>query len=259
VSKGRHLSANALTGVEAAETARSELGLSPTRPIDDLLKLAEMDMGVAVLLHPLGDKGVDGAYRLDRDQPFILDNSSKAPVRQRFTLAHEIGHHRLGHSGRIEQKISFADNDPEEVQANYFAAEFLASSPALERWLQKRSYPQLDLDTLVDLASTFGVSAEMMLIRLETIERLAEAERNQLKQQIEAGDHLRSRFRRPIEDSIELSHEGKPRVPAEIRRRVLRGVDLELVSPEVAAKALRVSRPVLKMMMKTSRVTMSDE
>src|SRR3712207_7408724 len=55
-------------------------------------------------------------------------NGREATTRQRFTLAHELGHVRCGHAPAVDVD-TIADlanrTDPLEVQANAFAAELL--------------------------------------------------------------------------------------------------------------------------------------
>ena len=54
-------------------------------------------------------------------------NTNHPAVRQRFTLAHELGHAVLHHGSKhIDYRRNFsAPDDPREVEANKFAAELL--------------------------------------------------------------------------------------------------------------------------------------
>lgn len=88
-------------------------------------------LGVAVLRWPFKD-GIEGAYTRSEGQALAVVNSLTEYVRQRFTAAHELGHHVLYREG--ESPASFSDIDldapvseplDEETDADAFAAAFL--------------------------------------------------------------------------------------------------------------------------------------
>jgi len=73
--------------------------------------------------------------------PVIVVNSLNAKVRQRFTVAHEIGHHVLHENALYVDKsfaVRFRDSrsslaiNPEEIQANRFAACLLMPEQLVE-------------------------------------------------------------------------------------------------------------------------------
>ena len=77
----------------------------------------------------------DGFTVLYRDVPYIFYSNSVPETRQRFTIAHEIGHIVLGHVG--EGKYTIMNREPapgdsaDETQANQFAARILAPACVL--------------------------------------------------------------------------------------------------------------------------------
>jgi hypothetical protein len=83
--------------VATARQVRDELGLGREGPIPDLLRLVEEVAGVPITVLPL-PAGVAGAYGREDDDAYIFVNSNTYPVRRRFTLAHELGHHALNHA-----------------------------------------------------------------------------------------------------------------------------------------------------------------
>ena len=93
------------------------------------------------------------------------------PTRKRFSLAHELGHHRLGHEPVIDtwEAMYAFDRPPEETQANAFAAEFVAPRAGIERWLEEHAHPPVNLDLVCRLSVLFGLSAESIRYRLATI------------------------------------------------------------------------------------------
>lgn len=62
-----------------------------------------------------------------KDNNTIFVNKFEAPVRQRFTIAHELGHYVLNHSGkpfRISDPNKYLINQHIERLANKFAANY---------------------------------------------------------------------------------------------------------------------------------------
>lgn len=98
----------------------------------------------------------------------ILVNPADSQVRQRFTIAHELGHalmHDERDHHRTEKKYTLTNYRTEEAQANRFAAELLMPSELVTAAFHAGK-------GLEELASAFGVSQTAMRIRLETL-RLA--------------------------------------------------------------------------------------
>ena len=115
-------------------------------------------------------------------------NSSNAPVRQRFTIAHELGHYLL-HPSSAEDlhidsnfEIKFRDDlssqgtDAEEQEANFFAAELLMPRKFLysdiANW-EKFELEDHKFQESVDvLARKYGVSSQAMVFRLANLGQL---------------------------------------------------------------------------------------
>ena len=102
----------------------------------------------------------------------IYYNPTESEIRQRFTLAHELGHHLLGHT---RYKNEYRDNFTEkpdnlfDIEANLFAVEILMPSGAILRLAGSKG-----CRTEYDLAVLFNVSLEAMhwkLIYLGIIDR----------------------------------------------------------------------------------------
>ena len=104
-------------------------------------------------------------------------NSTHHTNRQRFTLAHELGHFLLHEQDaihvdrRFEIKLRNAKSsegtDDEEKEANLFAAELLMPIGLIEADIAK--VEQLDLEdeeSLIRLAAVYGVSTQALIFRL---------------------------------------------------------------------------------------------
>lgn len=124
---------------------------------------------------------ISGMLLRDEDTLVIGVNSRHAPTRQRFTVAHEIGH-ILIHEGRpifIDRfvRVNFRDGESgiEEIEANAFAAELLMPHKliyaAADRALLK--HPEYTPEELARLlARQFEVSTAAMQYRLINLEVL---------------------------------------------------------------------------------------
>ena len=158
----------------AARVSREQLGLGLESPLPDVfLSVIEehQEQPIPVTLLPLPD-GVAGAYLRREGRPFIFINSGQWPVRRRFTLAHELGHIYLGHRPMIDTEDDIFDGSAtREVEANAFAAEFLAPEAGVRSWVRTRVAPgaALTLEDVVRLAHYFRISAQSARFRLDAI------------------------------------------------------------------------------------------
>lgn len=142
-------------------------------------------LGIRIVQANLGH-GVSGLLINRSGTPVICVQESDPRTRKRFTIAHEIGHHYLGHQFEMGEHvhvdrgnlISFRSPrstegiDPKEIEANQFAASLLMPAAMLKtRALQITEGPLVDVH-LSRLAEEFAVSEQAMIIRLMALELL---------------------------------------------------------------------------------------
>lgn len=144
----------------------------------DVDKLSEL-CGIRVVRRRFDDGDVSGMLLRQADTvPVIGVNDTHAETRQRFTIAHELGHWAL-HPGRLvifdrpmrinrRDSVSAMATDREEIQANAFAAALLMPDRAVrqkvgELPLKQRTDPEKAAQTL---AEEFYVSPVAMSFRL---------------------------------------------------------------------------------------------
>lgn len=127
---------------------------------------------------PLDDE-LSGMVFIKDGTPIIGVNALHHPNRQRFTIAHEVGHLLL-HRAEIIRQIhvdkgfpmlmrdtaSAAGVDEIEVEANFFAAELLMPEELLARSLQGQSFDVDDEGAVGALAKEYKVSTAAMRFRL---------------------------------------------------------------------------------------------
>ncbi len=164
---------------ETAERLLSEMNIDevPT-PVEQIAE----KLGAKISYEPFDGKDeVSGVLIKESDRTVIGINSSHARTRQRFTIAHEIGHLVLKHKGDIfvdktvrinrDSKSALAI-DNYEIEANGFAASLLMPRNHIVREVQKRLDSKAgknDFSLVKHLAGAFQVSTQAMEYRLNNL------------------------------------------------------------------------------------------
>lgn len=121
---------------------------------------------------------------------FIGVNQADGERRQRFTVAHELGHYFLhdrtepfldGPTGKFRvmsrDELSKDGTDPREIEANLFAAELLMPTEKIRCDLESHGHFDLldENDRFIsDLAGKYMVSVRALTIRLERLGYISE-------------------------------------------------------------------------------------
>lgn len=201
--------------MKRARELRAELGLGVRGPLADLFVTVRDAVGLKVVVIAM-DEGSAGAYVPHPLGPVVFVNIAHAPVRQRFTLAHELGHHHLHEGGELDEVADLRNvTDPREGEANFFAAEFLAPRPALQAFVARdRSH---GLERVVRLGCAFGLSASAALYRLSTWDLLTAREPvERLEQEIAAGLHHELRDHLGLADVDDTLGRGEAPLPGRV-------------------------------------------
>ena len=84
------------------------------------------------------DDSVSGLLIEDEEMTAVGYNENHHVHRQRFTVAHELGHYIMSHNNqRKNEGFSLESNDPHEKEANTFASELLMPLSFLKEDLKK--------------------------------------------------------------------------------------------------------------------------
>lgn len=157
--------------VELADLARPEqlvaelLRQNPQLPTPIPVEEIAHAVGIEEITAVPGDK-FEGSLICDpaKSRGVILYNSNRRKTRQRFTIAHELGHFLLPWQRQTNFQCSAADLTPGEnrsdweVQANEFAAQLLLPDSLFKAQLRKLGAPELK--HVSDLGETFETSIE---------------------------------------------------------------------------------------------------
>lgn len=149
--------------------------------VDNLATL----MGLEVQKKNL-EKSISGVLLKRREGPIIIVNRNHSTVRQRFTIAHEIGHYTLDHYRKDSMFVDLpkrhmstalyrnADSSTGEIlqerEANAFAAALLMPKSLIEKEISSfdSSFDQED-EYVKNIANKFKVSSQSMMFRLSNL------------------------------------------------------------------------------------------
>ncbi len=173
-----------VAGMKAAQAEHGRLGT----PMHERVAVFDVieDARIWLFLQPM--RTLYGAYERHGDAAGIIINSQHPLSLQRFTAAHEYGHHVLGHEASVddEERIYRGDRQSmQEVAAQAFAGEFLMPIQLVNYTLGtmglRVQHPAMTPSQIYQLALELGVSYSAVITQLV----------GQRKLPIQAGRRLR--------------------------------------------------------------------
>lgn len=129
---------------------------TPPIPIE---KIAEL-FSLKVVYYSKFPDNISGTIIRQENLNAIGVNSNHPEVRQRFSIAHELGHFLLGHDHAHIVDDTFDKPTDKEQEANKFAAEILMPTEMLKKDISENEYD------IPSLANKYKVSEQAMSIRL---------------------------------------------------------------------------------------------
>lgn len=153
---------------DLAETIAETLGYQPGSSLTDVVQ----SLGGRITYNdPTVDErsGVSGSIYMRKSSFRIVLSLHTGPLRDRFTIAHELGHWVLHYIGTLAHKndqLMVADrfgSGAAETEANWFAAAFLMPTQAFQK-----AWQELNGDTL-EIAALFRVSEQSAAIRAKSL------------------------------------------------------------------------------------------
>jgi Zn-dependent peptidase ImmA (M78 family) len=233
------------TGAKRARQARDALGYAREGPLPDVIEAIEDRGGAHAVVLELTE-GVAGAYIAKPDLPLVFVNGAQALTRQRFTLAHEFGHFRMGHATVVDEQVMIGgfQHSPTEVSANAFAAEFLMPKEGVKAWGSEHVRRQVTLEHVVLFAHDYGVSPQAARYAFATAGVLHDEERaKQLDAEIAEELHIELAGYlglEPREDRLTEAVRRMPRIPGALENSALGDVLIGAIDiDELAARAGR--------------------
>jgi len=166
------------TAITSAKNLLQGAGI--LHPPVDVRNIAK-SLSISIAEAPNKDDGMSGLILRSDGKTLIGVNASHHENRKRFTIAHELGHFKLHDKGvfvdheknfHVKFRSKHTGFDPEESEANAFAAELLMP----EEWIKsdfetlKNSFSTLGIEGIIDvLTKKYEVSSEAMRIRLDCL------------------------------------------------------------------------------------------
>lgn len=178
-------------GVALAEDALAAAGTPAVSDLEtsELIHVVERAFGVDVAKIGL-PKGVDGAAWQADGFRLIMIGRTKVPTRQRFTLAHELGHILARDAQDLLTETHLApgrQKDLTEIRANVFAAGLLMPRDELNAAAKGRDLTDEELRSLV---VRFKVSPSALAARLSQLGLIDAETRGRLRELTTEACHL---------------------------------------------------------------------
>lgn len=199
-----------------AEHVRGAAGLSEGDVVGNCIRRAER-LGVVVL--PMDDElgrhlglsiRVNSVPVVRVSRPVLRDDGTQSPSgdRQRFTVAHELGHLTL--HATTPPPANATESRAIEQQAHRFAGAFLAPADALLGDLEDLG-GRVTLSTLTKLKERWGVAIKMLVVRLTQLGKIDDTHARSLYKQISAR-------RWNTQEPVAVDHENAVWLPQALRR-----------------------------------------
>lgn len=157
--------------------------------IKDIFEVSEK-LGYRTIRYPLGTDAFLGFALIRDSERIVFSNSSIILSREIFTIAHEIGHQRLHLTEQGKTLIKdddFTSKDETEIEANYFAACLLMPMEKVKKFirfeLKDKDAALWDGLDIAKIQTSFNVSYDMVLIRLEALNILNDRNMEKLKKE----------------------------------------------------------------------------
>ena len=147
---------------KALKTRKTFLGVAPHLPICPYALCEAIGFDLRFVKIP----SFEGMYVAN--QNLVLISAERPEGRKRFTCAHEIGHHVLGHGTVIDEIIECGSNKEEEQEADFFASMLLMPSSAVSRTLLRYGVTAENIasNDAYALSKYFGVSYQAFVTHI---------------------------------------------------------------------------------------------
>ena len=223
-------------GGDAAARFRQEHGLG-VQPMGDLVAIVEQTTGIDVAVLD-ADRDEHGLTMRDPRRDTVLIGVARTlnPMRQRSSLAHELGHVQFGDWAATDAG-NWSDRSPAEVRADAFARHLLVPLPGLTGFLGDAA--PMGLATLSAVVQRFLVSPAMAAIALHQagyINAATKAEWRTL-----TTPQLATRFGWSDQYQALQADSDRRRAPQRLLARAIKGYEEGVVSAQAIATLRGIS------------------
>ena len=220
---------NEKIGQKAADEFRREFDLG-VKPIVSVARLIEQKVGVGVAYVDTPAAGHGMTMRLG-DRYMMSVGCTEHPMRLRSTLAHELGHMRLGSVDRYLSHSAWDERTPEEIQADAFARHLLVPLDAAGDAARKAG---ATIALLSDLVQSYMASPNIVAIQLRDA-KVIDLDTCREWSTLSSG-RLASQFGWRAEYQTLVAQTKMPRPPQALLARAIDGYRWNLVTPATIAR-----------------------
>ena len=186
--------------VAYALDARQKLGVSMRDSVDVYDAVRRSNLWL--MFQPLD--GLFGLYQRTPSAAGVVINVKVHPALQRFTAAHELGHHVLGHDGSLDPEAHiqrFTNLAQQELEAQFFATEFLMPIAAVNSIASELGVQQTTVtaEDMYQISLHLRTSYQATVNRLQTLEWFGGARARELRK-VTPRDIKRNMLRNPLPD-----------------------------------------------------------
>jgi Zn-dependent peptidase ImmA (M78 family)/transcriptional regulator with XRE-family HTH domain len=225
--------------IELARTVR-ELAAMGDGHIDELASFCEDRLGVDVAVECL-PPGLDGLSVSRGNYRLALVSSAIPATRQRYTLAHEIGHLAANDTRdvMIDEDLFGRDGD-QERRANVFASSFLMPESSLRRAMGTAGLVEASIG---EMLAKYKVSLDALAWQLYSVRLVDKAGRERVRQL--SARKLSLLAGHAAEYQRQLQDHGQRRLPSGLLRRAIEAYNKGGIGVRVLARLAEVPPEML--------------
>jgi Zn-dependent peptidase ImmA (M78 family)/transcriptional regulator with XRE-family HTH domain len=226
--------------IELAKRVRDVAGIGDIY-IDELASFCENRLGVDVAVECL-PPGLDGLSVSCGNYRLALVSSAIPATRQRYTLAHEIGHLAAGDTQKIMiDEDLFGRPGEQEKRANIFASAFLMPESSLRRAMGTAGLVEASIG---DMLANYKVSLDALAWQLYSFRLVDIAGRERVRQL--STRKLSLLAGHAAEYQRQLQDQGQRRLPSGLLRRAIEAYNKGDIGVRVLARLAEVRPEILQ-------------
>ena len=238
--------------IELARSVRELAGIGDGY-IEELASFCEDRLGVDVAVEslPLGLDGLSvsrGNYRL------ALVSSAIPATRQRYTLAHEIGHLAADDTQDVMIDEDLFGDAEQEKRANVFASSFLMPESSLRRAMGTAGLVEASIG---DMLANYKVSLDALAWQLFSVRLVDKAGRERVRQL--SSRKLSLLAGHAAEYQRQLQDHGQRRLPSGLLRRAIEAYNKGGIGVRVLARLAEIPPEMLLEQLSAPPVSDSDD
>jgi Zn-dependent peptidase ImmA (M78 family)/transcriptional regulator with XRE-family HTH domain len=238
--------------IELARSVRELAGIGDGY-IEELASFCENRLGVDVAVESL-PPGLDGLSVSRGNYRLALVSSAIPATRQRYTLAHEIGHLAADDTQDVMIDEDLFGDAEQEKRANVFASSFLMPESSLRRAMGTAGLVEASIG---DMLANYKVSLDALAWQLFSLRLVDKAGRERVRQL--SSRKLSLLAGHAAEYQRQLQDHGQRRLPSGLLRRAIEAYNKGGIGVRVLARLAEIPPEMLLEQLSAPPVSDSDD